>query len=113
MMYKYVTGPIDYWDGLPTLKEYEMMLAREAITNLAYQKELAFQPIVFLSEQFEQAKKEMYCWEGDFLAGPYVFLLPDPDSVTMQPGFIWKQRNNGTTFIVSPFDLPWLNEYRV
>lgn len=50
-------------------------------------------------------------WEGDITEGPYVFMLPMNDGGgTMTAGFIWKQSNNGTTFVVSPFEMPWLRD---
>lgn len=48
-------------------------------------------------------------WEGDVrddLIGR--FLIPVEDGFAV--GFIWKQENNGTCFIVSPVSLPHLEE---
>jgi hypothetical protein len=50
-------------------------------------------------------------WEGDFSRGPCVMPIPDPDNNGFQAAFVWKQDNNGTTFVVSPVALPWLWEY--
>lgn len=52
-------------------------------------------------------------WEGDIREGIYVFSVPDPDKVAMSPGFIWKQDNNGTTFVICEKELPWLKEYAI
>ena len=52
-------------------------------------------------------------WEGDIREGPFVSVLPEPPgSYSAVPFLIaWKQDNNGTTFIASPYELPWiLNE---
>lgn len=49
-------------------------------------------------------------WEGDFVRGPRVFWLPDPDSMTFRYAFAWKQQNNGSTFVVSPLPLAWLGK---
>lgn len=48
-------------------------------------------------------------WEGDFRTGPLVTVLPDQGQGP--PPFIiaWKQDNNGTTFVASPFHLTWLD----
>ena len=48
-------------------------------------------------------------WEGDFRKGyePRVLMLPD--EVEMKYAFVWKQENNGSTFVVSPIELPWLD----
>lgn len=49
-------------------------------------------------------------WEGDIREGPYVTVVPqDPGMSALPPVIIgWKQDNNGTTFVASPFPLPWL-----
>lgn len=48
-------------------------------------------------------------WEGDFTEGPCVFALPDANVAKV--AFVWKQSNNGDTFVVSPVELPWLAEW--
>jgi hypothetical protein len=49
-------------------------------------------------------------WEGDFRGSAYVFWIPDEHN--MRYGFVWKQDNNGTTFVVSPVPLPHLKDIR-
>lgn len=48
-------------------------------------------------------------WEGDIIEGPFVSVLP-PESGGGPSLFIvaWKQVNNGTCFIASPYRLPWI-----
>jgi hypothetical protein len=48
-------------------------------------------------------------WEGDIRSGsgPFICPIPDGDS-TGEYLIAWKQNNNGTTFIASPFRLSWL-----
>jgi len=64
--------------------------------------------IVEFLRDFETAKAEAQKvgWEGDYRAAPRVFWLPQPESNSMSYAFIWKQDNNGTTFIVSPIPAP-------
>ncbi len=45
-------------------------------------------------------------WEGDFRGEPRVLWLPDENC--FRHAFVWKQDNNGMTFVVSPHRLPWL-----
>lgn len=45
-------------------------------------------------------------WEGDIRNGPYVFMIPKEG--TMEPGLVWKQDNNGNTFVVTLTELPWM-----
>jgi hypothetical protein len=49
-------------------------------------------------------------WEGDIRegCGPFVSVLPQPDVDNFL--IAWKQDNNGTTFVASPYRLPWLEE---
>ena len=46
-------------------------------------------------------------WEGDFREPPCVFSIP---SDQFYLGFAFKQDNNGSTFILSPVELPWLDD---
>lgn len=43
-------------------------------------------------------------------SGVYVFYLPNPGNQNTYFGFVWKQSNNGTTYICSPVALPWISE---
>lgn len=48
-------------------------------------------------------------WEGDMRDGPFVSVLPPGGSGVGSPFLIaWKQNNNGTSFVTSPYALPWL-----
>ena len=48
-------------------------------------------------------------WEGDFSNGPFISAIPAVHGEGYSEFLIaWKQNNNGTTFIASPFPLPWL-----
>ncbi len=57
----------------------------------------------------EKAKKTGV-WEGDFQHRPRTILIPVLGYPNLISAFIWKQDNNGTTFIASPVELPWLGE---
>lgn len=48
-------------------------------------------------------------WEGDMREGPVVSMLP-PIGAGENSLFLiaWKQDNNGESFVVSPYELPWL-----
>lgn len=58
---------------------------------------------------FEAAKRMAadLLWEGDFREGPFVM----PVLVELEVGyaFVWKQENNGSTFVISPVPLPYLD----
>ena len=112
-MYYYVTCAIDWWEGLHTVEEYcAIIRKRNVIHRIEY--EYIQQEILNIQESLNNVIKNTNIeWEGDITAGPYVFLLPDPDGSCFRYGFVWKQYNNGRTFIASPFELHWLNEYKV
>lgn len=51
-------------------------------------------------------------WEGDIIAGPYCVTVPDPASFQWSiAAWVVKQSNNGTTFVVSRVEMPWLAEH--
>lgn len=47
-------------------------------------------------------------WEGDFRGDPTVFWIPSDTEFDV--GFVIKQDNNGTTYVVSPVELPHLDD---
>jgi hypothetical protein len=50
-------------------------------------------------------------WKGDYMdasSEPKVLWLPDPNDATFKYAFVWKQSQNGSTFVVSQIALPWL-----
>jgi hypothetical protein len=102
-MFVYSVGPIDFgWELLPTVRHF--------ISNFP---ELDGDCIGFESflSQWENAKTlaRDRGWEGDFSKDPRVFFLPNPSSGDFLHGFVWKQKNNGITFIISEVELPWIN----
>lgn len=93
----YACAPIDLgWDRLPTVEIAEGDGDHESYASLR--------------ELLDRAKAAARSagWEGDFRETPRVIWLPNPPDVSFAPAFAWKQDNNGTVWIVSPFELPWL-----
>lgn len=110
-MYYYATGPIDYFAGTVSIEELKKQIIKE---TLDFQdSDLIFNNIIRELEIAKVNIAKYSLWEGDIIEGPFVFAIPDPDIVGMQYGFVWKQRNNGTTFIASPCAIPWIEEYRL
>lgn len=108
----YVCCPIDFgWSRLRTVSETIYDLAAAA---LAPESEDPWDVDGVSVEQFlsdwgsakEAAKGKG--WEGDFRHEPCVFWVPVVNGV--EYGFMFKQDNNGTSFIVSPRPLPGLDE---
>lgn len=112
-MIVYVCSPIDNnWESLQSVSQYAQELgARDAAVIAEHGEKglLSFDYTVndFLKD-WEEAKSSAYehGWEGDCRQGPSIFWLPDETGFSY--GFVFKQDNNGTTFIVSPKRLPWI-----
>lgn len=103
-MYAYSLIPIDFgWDHLKTVNETISNIAQSA-GNDRMQEEVT----TFLNDwSLAQEKAKKLGWEGDFRGEPRVFWLPFESE--LKYGFVFKQDNNGDTFVVSPVDLPYLN----
>lgn len=82
--------PIDYWYGLKPLSKIKD---------------------VEILARFEVAKEDMKVadiyWEGDIRGDAYAFFLPYRGHTIS--GFVWKQDNNGSTFVWSPVALSYLD----
>lgn len=105
-IYSYELPPLDYgWFSMITVQDYYKSLFDEFQDS-----EIALAEInktkKFIDSALKRARQKG--WEGDFRNGPHVFLLPGDGS--MIPAIIWKQDNNGTTFVASPIKLLWLDE---
>jgi hypothetical protein len=104
--------PIDFgWEFLPDLKQ---VIAQAAMQDACWIEQGISENIaqqIMEDFKFAMAAMRKRGWEGDFRDGPKVFFLPnDTDFVW---GFVWKQDNNGETFVVSPRPLPWLSSIAV
>lgn len=106
--------PIDlYWEYLPTVEDVAATLGRyqaESMINEHHPTCLSLEKFLQDVQQAMELARKHY-WEGDFKPGytPRVFWLPN--EVEFAYAFVWKQENNGTTYVVSPFELPWLDAY--
>lgn len=112
-LFAYRINPVDFgWEDLLPADEYRRRLAlRYAECDHVYER----QELLDRIQQFEtffaaamDAGQEVG-WEGDFRKEPHVGFVPV--EVSMSSYIIWKQDNNGDTFVVSHLELPWLNGY--
>lgn len=102
--------PIDFgWDFLPDLSHVVAQAAAQDANGCIRYGDTAYK----ITKDFKAAMAAMegQGWEGDFREGPKVFFLPN--DTEFQWGFVWKQDNNGETFIVSPQPMPWLRPVMV
>ncbi|HCQ9811471.1 MULTISPECIES: hypothetical protein [Acinetobacter calcoaceticus/baumannii complex] len=111
LLYGYNFFVVDHnWDYLLPLDEFykKLLNADFSEPNCTANEEL-----LSATHRWFQAKKlaEKIGWEGDFTRGPYVFFLPNPEGFNIEYGFMFKQYNNGRTFIISPFELEYMDQY--
>jgi hypothetical protein len=102
----YEIAPIDMrWDFLPTVES-----TSAEIKNQEDQTGREGDPA---SDEFASAWEDAQDlaaergWDGDFRSPARVFWVPDEGEFHF--GFVFKQDNNGTTYVVSPVELPHLN----
>lgn len=104
----YMLPPIDFgWEHLPTVEKIAGEIAgNEARARVHEDFDEVYTADAFLRD-FEHAKSlaRDVGWEGDYRGdkGPRIFWLPGDGAFDF--AFVWKQDNNGTTFVVSPAPL--------
>ena len=107
----YQIFPIDSrWDHLPTFYSVKRECQHrdmEALINPS-NADPGRLTTESLRKAYQQAQQEALKvgWEGDFRHEAAVFWLPVEEAFLC--GFVWKQENNGATFVLSPIALPHL-----
>lgn len=111
MWYRYeLCGPIDYFSGCVQFNDYvkEIYESNDLYPESEFDIRERFKALSQIYGEVSEAMQGFVSWEGDIVEnGLLVFALPC-DSCETKVGFIWKQENNGSTFVASPFPLPWL-----
>lgn len=114
--FTYEIPPLDNnWEFCPTVKEVAKRIGSSQAAFLAEHgraNDVAFTvPLDDFLGKWESAQSAAYAkgWYGDFRNEPVVFMIPDETDFHF--GFVIKQDNNGTTYVVSPVDLPHLAHY--
>ncbi len=103
--YFYAISPIDYgWEQMASVREHA-----KRIIDDSYDLKSAGEEIAELGKFVDKALKHGsdHGWEGDFRIEPHVFVMPG--EVSCSVGVMWKQDNNGETFVASKVRLPWLD----
>lgn len=106
----YCIQPIDFgFRYLHTVDAFRDLVRLEDLDR-SYGGGLVMRELEAFERNFEAAKAMArdLLWEGDFREGPFVFVIPG--DLEMRYGFIWKQHNNGSTFVLSPAPLPYLED---
>ena len=117
-LYLYEMPPIDSFLGMTPLPVAMQMAKEESEEDNVFrnQWESSGDAVLRIAnlviDSFHEACFSPECnWEGD-IKNICVFAIPHPDQERSELCLIWKQENNGTTFISSPIELDYLNEYR-
>lgn len=110
MAHVYSIPPIDFrWQHLKTVGTSAAEIAAEETHAKVAGVETHSDPDLgeFMA-RWEEAKDlaRDQGWDGEFREPAVVFWMPVEG--TFEPGFVIKQDNNGTTFVVSPVPLPHL-----
>ena len=120
-MFCYETSPLDHFQGLTGLTE-EVDRINQVHRNKNIRHARLMELFAFVMFCAREISKKNSCWEGDirhyigndewhyYENNAYIFSIPNPDYATCSYGMIWKQDNNGSTFICSPVELPHLAE---
>lgn len=110
-MFAYHIGPIDNgWGNLESVQAAVTRLKND-ITKLRFGPPgpKGIDPDEFMeSVELAESAAARVGWEGDYKQGPKVFWVPIDDAFTW--GFVFKQGNNGSTFVISPIPMPHLTK---
>ncbi len=98
----------DWFDGMQTVGEY-----LNGSPGPSEEFEDRCFRLIEMAMMAAHGAKETF-WEGDIRSkdNVRVFGVPDGDGGTFL-GLVWKQDNNGSSFVASPVGLPWLAEAEV
>ena len=99
--YVYVLGPIDWWRAWTSLDTPPVEHYRDE-NDRVRERHHRQALLEHATARFRDAG-----WDGDVRLGPFFAGLPTHD-VTGEVMVGLKQDNNGTTFIWSPNELPWV-----
>ncbi len=107
-MFKYeMVFPVDWFHGCIPLTDF----LKNIIEDESIGQSAAISHIEKLINALTEGMNSMPMWDGDIYEGVFVFSIPD--EIACKIGFIWKQKNNGHTFVLSPVLLPHLEEFSV
>jgi hypothetical protein len=99
----YQIPPIDFWEYWLTEKQFKANITKSIapVNSLfSYRR--------FLNRA-KQIAQEKLGWPGDIAAGPFIAALaPTCSGDDGRYMIAWKESNNGTTYIASPIELPWI-----
>ena len=102
----YQMPPIDSFLGCMTMDEAAKSVKRTGVRKpVEYIHDFILSNCELLKNK-EKVKDS--CWEGD-ISQLWFFAIPTEQETRL--GMLIKQSNNGTTFVISPTPLDWLQEH--
>jgi len=115
--YVYELPPVDNgWFFAKTVDEVAHLLAeadtKEKLEGVPVPNLFAPSVDDFLRD-WEAAKDAAFGqgWEGTFRSNDQRVVFAVPHEGDFQIGFVFKQDNNGSTYVVSPVEMPHLNQF--
>lgn len=110
----YAISPIDWhWEHLQSVEAVAQKISSEHAALLLERDDddAYYDDGVSLDEFLSDWKSAREAatakgWAGDFRQPPVVFWIPDETG--FRYGFAFKQDKNGTTFIIAPLQMRWL-----
>ena len=97
----YTISPIDIWEGGFTRHELIERHGSDGFNGIGYAR--------LVDRVLKIAATLGSYWEGDIRQGPFLFFIPE--EFQPAPCVVWKQDNNGTTFVASAVPLPHLEDH--
>ena len=109
-MFFYQTAPVDFFSGMVRAEDYIKHLQMEHSGSDADKQVSDFIKHVMYCTRAVSLALNSY-WEGDVRGNDlYVFQIPYPSCGNEIPlGVMWKQDNNGDSYICSPVKLDWID----
>jgi hypothetical protein len=117
VMFAYSIGPIDYgWEHLPLVENVMARMYHDHLKNVVrFGEDIEHANPADIVVAFVKARElaRKIGWEGDFRddATPRVFWVPNEQDFKFDYGFVWKQDNNGQTFVISPVRMMHLEKH--
>lgn len=110
-LYAYHISPMDFgWSLMSTTQQFMRTLLDYASPEISPKRVASNLADFgrFCEEALEAGDK--VGWEGDFRGSETPRVMVLPGEVYPYLALIWKQDNNGSTFVVSEVPMPWLDE---
>jgi hypothetical protein len=94
--------PLDFgWDNLPIFDRYADACANESMHDPGFDAFVFHAKLNIERDAVLDVARDALHWEGDVRGYVHIFVLPGTEGSVIH-GYVWKQDNNGITFVASP-----------